>query len=229
MEQIRKFWSAAILDNRIILVEHLQPYMDAFEYQLTLGRRARMGRRGRKAFAKTNEELVENFQAQIERLIERSCRYFLDLLMEKRGNEMYDEPNDDDGDGYGGDDQGEELGEQLLDDTEEGEIVEEELSEDTGDEGEDENFPELTATLSLRPRAKAATEVEHKLSVAESLIGSVDLGDGFGSVEEAMEAEKQRMAAREDSPLKRGRDDDSYSGEEQDYAEVASSSKKARH
>lgn len=188
-----------------------------------------MGRRGRKAFAKTNEELVESFQIQIERLIERSCRYFLDLLMNKRGDEMYDEPNDDDGEEDG---EGEDLGEQLLDDTEEGEIVEDDSDEDA-DEEEDEMFPQLAANLSIRPHPNSAAEVEHKLSLVESLLGSVDLSDGFGSYNEAMDAEEGMMAVheetQEESPLKRGRGDGPGFGEEQDDAEVASPSKKARY
>lgn len=223
MEQIRQFWSTAILENRIILLEHLQPYIDAFEYQLTLGRRTGIGRRGRKAFAKTNEEVVENFQIQIENLIERSCRYFLNLLVNKRGSEMYDEPGDDNG----WEDDEEELGEQLLDDTEEGEVVEDDLAEDMG-EGEDANILDLAANLSIRPHPRSAAGVEHKLSVVESLVGCVDLGDSFGSVKEAMEAEEIRMATYEESPVKRDRGDGSEFLEEQDDIVLASPSKKAR-
>ncbi|TLD27652.1 hypothetical protein E2P81_ATG10940 [Venturia nashicola] len=239
MKQIREFCSAAILANRIVLLEHLQPYIDAFTRRLSVGRRVRLGRRGRKAFAKTNEELVEHFQVQIERLVERSCRYFLDLLMKKRGSEMYDEPDEDD--------EGEELGGQLLDDTEEGEIVEDDADEDIGESGEDETFSELTATISLRRRPNADNIVEHKLSVVDSLISSVDFGDSFGSVEELMEAEEDWMEAEEDwmeeeedeqedeqkdaqdeSPLKRGRGDGLEFDDEQDDTELDSPSKKAR-
>lgn len=60
-----------------------------------MGKSVCVGRRGRKAFARPDEDPVEDFQIQIEGLIGRSCQYFLDLIMEREGNGMYDKPDDD--------------------------------------------------------------------------------------------------------------------------------------
>jgi hypothetical protein len=221
MEEIRKHWSEMILENRILLLDHLQPYIDAFEYHLKLGRRARTGRRGRKAFARSDEELVENFQVQIEELIERSCYYFLELLMERKGSNMYDELGED-GDESGDEDSREE----LSDEVEEGQIENSNTEEDASEE-KLVNFPDLTAALSLRPHPQSAAGVQHKLSVVESLLGSVDLGDSFGSVEEAIEAEEDRMAAQIQCSIKRVQSD-GLRGDEVGKVRIAPDCKKAR-
>lgn len=182
MDEIRKCWSEMNLDNRILLLEHLQPYIDDFEYRLTLGRRARIGRRGRKAFARPDEKLVERFQTQIEELIKRSCHYFLQLIIDRKGDDMYDERHDE-GDGNG------ESAEELLDEAEEGEIED----RDTGEDKEDTaNVPDLAQALSLRPIPQSSSGVQHRLSVVEDLLGSVVIGDSFESVEKAVEAEEER-------------------------------------
>ncbi|QDS77519.1 hypothetical protein FKW77_000696 [Venturia effusa] len=190
MKQIRQYWSAALLDNRIILLKDLQPYVDTFKHHLTLGRGAGNGRRGKKAFARTDEELVENFEIQIERLIERSCRYHLDLIMKKRENCIYDEPRDDDY--YEENDSGE----QLLDDSEEGEVLGNDELWDMG-RGNDASVSDLTAALFLRQYAQSSAGVEHKWSIIDDLFRSVEFGDRFESVEETMEAEGGMMATLE--------------------------------
>jgi hypothetical protein len=212
MEEIRIFWSAMILNDRILLLDHLQPYIDGFEDSLKRGRRARIGRRGRKAFARPDKELVENLQIQVEGLIERSCRYFLKEIMKKKGRNMYDEP-DDGRDREDGEDGNEDLSKEHLDEAEEGEVEDYETEEEES-ERETISIPDLTAALSLRPRPQFGSGVEHKLSFVESLVGLVDLGDSFRSVEEAVEAEEERTSAQTPSPVKRTRDDDVGVGDE---------------
>jgi hypothetical protein len=180
IKEIYECWADMILENRILLLVHLQPYIDDFEYRLTLGRRARIGRRGQKAFARPDRVLVDRFQIQIEELIERSCHYFLKLIIDRKGSDLYDEPVDD-GDGDG------QPGEELSDEVEEGKI---ENSDTKEDEEEAANVPNLTKVLSLRPHPQSSTAAQHRLSAFEDLLGSVDFGDSFGSVEEVVRQKK---------------------------------------
>lgn len=219
--QIREHWSAMILENRIILLKNLQPYIDTFTYHLTLGRRAQTGRRGRKAFAKTDEELGENLQILIEGLIERSCRYFLGVLRNSEGSDMYDEPEDDD--------EEKELAGKLLDDTEVGKIIEyEDENEDGGDE-EGPNVPDLKAALSVRPHSQCAAGVQHKTSVVDSMSSSVDVEDSFKNMGDVMKAEKNKMVAQLQCSMKRRQRDGLEASKGQDTEPDFRCNKKARY